>query len=399
MGKLGRLPIVLLLAANALGCGSGVTVHDQPVRFMTETLPGGLVQVTNSGVPAWTPETAWRLVEDLRLGTAEGGGPEQFAFIAAALADSLGMIYILEALSQTVRVFHPDGRFSHSFGGSGRGPGEFVAASHLSFGPGDTIWVHDPDVGRRYSAFDCAGNLLTSHRRTVLGPPIVARHGPDGRFIDWGMAFPDEGPNVVAGARRVAHPIRLGPDFEVADSLPPLEFQAEMITTEIGSFPQVYFSENLVAFQDIEASIWFARTREYRIFRRDLEGDTTLVFTLPAEPAPVTPADHDEIRANYRARPDLLQAYLDALPRTKPVIRRIVGDDAGHIYVVPELAGVPAGTALDVFRDTGEYLGRLPLPVPIHITRPVIFATRDHLYYVVADEFDLPYLARFRIER
>jgi hypothetical protein len=89
------------------------------------------------------------------------------------------------------------------------------------------------------------------------------------------------------------------------------------------------------------------------------------------------------------------------MPRTKPVIRGVFGDNAGHVYVVPELAGVRAGTVLDVFRDTGEYLGRMDLPVAMHVPRsgPLASATRDHLYYLVADEFDVPRLSRFRIIR
>ena len=92
---------------------------------------------------------------------------------------------------------------------------------------------------------------------------------------------------------------------------------------------------------------------------------------------------------------------MEGMPRTKPVIRGVFGDDAGHVYVVPELAGVRAGTVLDVFRDTGEYLGRMDLPVAMHVppSGPLASATRNHLYYVVADEFDVPRLSRFRITR
>lgn len=387
-----RYLISFSLALVLIGCGSSA-----PVSFRTETLPNGTLLVTNSGLPTWGPDSTWRLVEELRLGTADGDGPEQFGAIADLLVDSNGRIYILDGLAQEVRVFEPDGTFSHSLGGPGRGPGEFALATKMSLGPGDTLWIHDPQLGRRYSAFDPAGDFLTSYERRVQGPSGAARHGPDAHFIDWTIEFPDEAPNIVAGARQLYHPVRLGPGFEVRDTFPPLAFHSEMITTPELAFPQLYFAERLLIHQDAEANIWFAESRDYQIYRRTLEGDTTLIFTLPAEPAPVTTADRAEIRANYRSRPDLLKAYLDALPETKPVIREIFGDDAGHIYVVPELAGVPAGSVLDLFRDSGQYLGRIPLPVPMQMAHPVIFATATHLYYLVEDELDIPRLARFEI--
>jgi dienelactone hydrolase len=147
--------------------------------------------------------------------------------------------------------------------------------------------------------------------------------------------------------------------------------------------------------------MWFAHSRDYRVFRRELEGDTTLVFSLPAVAADVTAEDRQAVRERFSSRPEAAAGYLESLASTKPVVRGLFTDDAGHVYVVPELVDVPAGTALDVFRDTGEYLGRLELPVAMHVpaSGPLAAATRDHLYYLVADELDVPRLTRLRIVR
>ncbi len=126
-----------------------------------------------------------------------------------------------------------------------------------------------------------------------------------------------------------------------------------------------------------------------------------MVFSLPAVPAEVTEEDREAVRERFNSGPEMAARYLEGMSRTKPIIRGVFSDDAGHVYVVPELAGVPAGTVLDVFRDTGEYLGRMDLPVPMHLPGSGLLAsaTRDHLYYVVADELDVPRLSRFRIIR
>jgi hypothetical protein len=68
------------------------------------------------------------LVEDLRIGSADGPLEEQFGDIWGVLPDATGRIYILDGQAQEVRVFEPDGRFSHSIGRRGEGPGEMTSA-------------------------------------------------------------------------------------------------------------------------------------------------------------------------------------------------------------------------------------------------------------------------------
>lgn len=389
--------IVPVLALFAAGCH-----QSSDGRSQAEVLPSGLVRVTNSGEPGWTSETAWRLEEDLRLGNVGGEGPEQFSRIGAILADSEGYIYVLDLFSQEIRVFQPDGTFSHVVGGRGEGPGEFRDASAMMIGPGDTLWVIDPHRLSRYSAFDRNGGFLRSHTRRIQGYAFDGGFTPEGRLIDWGLTFPDEGPDVVAGARIVYRPMVLSADFEKIDSLPSLEFTQQMVAG--GTLPQLYFAERLVAYQDRRGSLWFARSGEYRIFRRSLEGDTTVVLSLAVEPAPVQETDRMEVKTRFRDRPELADAYLEGLPATKPVIHRIFGDGAGHVFVVPEIAGFAAGTVLDVFREDGEYLGRTNLPTPIGRVGPFrslapVYAAGDYIYCVVADENDVHYLSRLKIRR
>ena len=78
---------------------------------------------------------------------------------------------------------------------------------------------------------------------------------------------------------------------------------------------------------------------------------------------------------------------------------RLRTDNAGHLYVIPQEPGVPEGTALDVFQDSGEYLGRIALPETIESSFPAPYFSRDHVFAVVYDEFDVPYVVRWRIVR
>ena len=77
-------------------------------------------------------------------------------------------------------------------------------------------------------------------------------------------------------------------------------------------------------------------------------------------PAAVDEADRDEVRAPFERRPNpaLMGDYLRALPENKPVIAGLFVDGAGHVFVVPETSRGDAGTAIDVFREDGVFLGR-----------------------------------------
>lgn len=389
--------LALLLLASCGGSPGGGDSR-AAANYQTEPLPGGGLRVTNTGAPSWTPETAWTLERDLTLGTPDGDGPDVFGLITSFRVAPDGTIYVLDYMSQEVRVFTPAGEFSHSIGRKGSGPGEFTAAGDLHIAPDGRVLVPDLRTAR-YSLFGRDGTFLASHPRRVRGSAPLGGFTPEGRYIDWGTAFPDEGPDVVAGPTIVFEPTRLSADFAEADSLPPLEFATEMIAD--GTRPQIFFAGRLMGHQDRAGRVWFVHSRQYQVFRRTLDGDTTLVFTLPARPAAVTDDDREAVRERFSARPQAAAGYLESLSSTKPVVRGLFTDDAGHVYVVPELAGVPAGSVVDVFRDTGEYLGRIELPVAMHVPPSGLLATatRDHLYYLIVDALDVPRLARFSIVR
>jgi len=155
----------------------------------------------------------------------------------------------------------------------------------------------------------------------------------------------------------------------------------------------------LSVYQDRAGAVWFAHQRQYVIRRRTLEGDTTLVFSVPASPASVTDEERDEAMRAQADFPRDLKVAREDIPEFKPIVRRIFGDNAGHVYVIPELDGAPAGSVVDAFTTDGLYLGRMAAPDRIRLPLPAPHATRDHLYVIVTDEFDVPYVSRLRIVR
>lgn len=382
------LGLVLLVAGCTLG-------QRDAVPAMTVDTVGTRIEVSNTGTPAWTAETAWRFEEDLRLGTAmaTGDAAEQFGSIRSVASDSQGRIFVLDGMVEQIRVFEPTGAYSHSIGGRGRGPGEFSGASELDIGRGDTLTVLDDGL-MRFSVFAPDGTLVANHRRDIVGTGAPLRSSlNDGGYLDWALAFPDG----RLGARVLLYPVRYAPGLERADTFPPIEVVQRMVSG--GRMPLLDFGGFPVASADRTGSVWFAHSQEYRVFRRGLEGDTTLAFRLPTEAAPLGEPEREYVRRRWSHRPDLLAEQLEALPETKPIIYGIVPDNDGHVLVFVDVAGEEAGTVLDVFSESGEYLGRVKLPVPVPLRPggpPVVHATRDYLYAVVEDEMEVPYVLRLR---
>lgn len=383
--------LLLLLAA---GCGNVGDGTSEAVRD-----GAGPMVVRNTGGPTWSPGTAWRLREDLRLGSAgtEGeAGPDEFGHIAAVVSDSRGRIYVLESMAQEIRVFDSTGVFLQTIGRRGRGPGEFSMAWALSIGPGDTLTVLD-DGAMRYSIFAPDGTFIQSHRRTIVGYGSPRRGLlRDGSYIDWLQASPDG----RLGRRMFFYPVRYSPGFERVDTFPPFEYTRDMVSN--GRTLLFDFGGFVVAAVGAEGGIWFADSREYRVYRRELAGDTTLVFSLPATAVPLGEPERAYVRNRWAHRPEIRAEQLEALPDVMPIVYGIVPDDAGHVFVFADVAGAPRGTVVDVFRDSGEYLGRMTLPVPIPLQpsrSPIVHVTRDHMYVVVRDELDVPFVLRLKIVR
>ena len=132
-----RWVIVVLVAS---GCRAQDSQVGEVATALVDTLEAGRIRVVNAG-PEWTEADGWTAEEDLRIGTLEGEGPDQFGQVAALKVDAQGRIYVLDYLSQDIRVFEADGSHSHTIGGPGEGPGEFMRAAGLNWHPDGNLWV------------------------------------------------------------------------------------------------------------------------------------------------------------------------------------------------------------------------------------------------------------------
>lgn len=399
MLRIKRLALTFLLIGPASGCGE--PSDSAPAGLSFDTLANGAVHVRNGLEGLWAAQgrEPWRLVEDLRIGTLEGTGPEVFGAVSSVFSDEMGRIWVMDSQAQELRQFAPDGTFVRTVGGPGEGPGEFGNNPCADRGPDGEIWV---ESGRRWQRFDSAGTLLGGQPSTgtlqcgirtwrgaqfigvrvvfnsetgdFTSTMVVHDRGPDGDLVPGptyptpelreGETFewrrPDGRPFITLGvpfAHRPGHPLRGGGDFWV---------------TQGGG--------------------------EYRVQRQTVEGDTLRIVERIFEPVPVPPALRDSAIAGLdhveRGFPDDFDA--ERVPTVFPPFEGTEVARDGTMWIRRRVEG--GAHAFDVFNGEGIYLGLVHQPVGLGGMR-ISDITGDHIYGSITDLLGVYYVVRLRIER
>jgi hypothetical protein len=80
----------------AAGCGPATVDAASRWSGSIDTLENGAVMISNPADGVWAENDAWRVVEELRIGTLEGDGPDLFGRISDLAVDGVGRMYLFE---------------------------------------------------------------------------------------------------------------------------------------------------------------------------------------------------------------------------------------------------------------------------------------------------------------
>ena len=393
----------LLAVAWVALVGCGDTGSRSNWTTVQDTLPSGTVRLTN--VPAADVSPTWTLVEELRVGSLEGPGPDAFGYLKGLVALDGGGFAILDSQVQELRVFGADGAHIATLGRKGQGPGEFVDANGLMLGPNGRLWVPDARNGRM-SVFDPEDGFIESF-------PFA-----DGYYgWVWNGAMVD-GSRIhrpwSGGNREQLRIYDL--TMTLVDSLPlpsdHLQDEEYDPESQPGSFYQeldggymmygIPFFPAVVRYIDSHGAVWSTRAGdpEYRITRWEPGGDTTLMVETrrPAVPVPAVERDSviDAMRQMLSDAGASREWDWSRVPTVKPAVEAVFESVEGNLWVrTPEVGG---GVLFDVYSGEGGYLGTASLGPGLSFSDQVPPVVRGELaWLVVTDELDVPYVVRARI--
>ena len=389
-------PVLAALLVAASACGDRAP-SDPSAEIQIDTLPNGVIHVSNPAQGLWAPGEEWRLVEELRIGSVEGDGPEVFGGTIPDLeVDGMGRIWVADSQSREVRIFGPDGEHIRTLGGEGEGPGEFRSLSRIVEGADGTFSVVDPSLAR-HTVFDSSGALV----ETRSGERGGSLPGPLGGVDREGRVF--EAFSELDGEGVVEYLIRSDGGLTPVDTFP-LPFRQDLLTRisqpGTGFFgAPVLYGHRRVSAVTADHHVWTAYTDAFRLAHLTPEGDTLRIVEKAWIPEPL-PGELrtilDEGFSNLEE--EQITAYAETLPEERAPFREFRVDDEGRLWIPPHGDFFTSPwDRFHVFDAEGRYLGVAEADPPLSGGGPVRFRG-GRAYAIVLDELDVPYVVRYRIE-
>jgi hypothetical protein len=388
-GFLGVMPLLL-------GCGQQSGSAGGGWVGQIDTLADGRVLVRNDEGAIWPEGVGWQVVEEVRIGTVDGEGPESFGDIRSFAVDDRGRFWVLDGQASELRVFDRDGGYLRTVGRAGSGPGEFRYPVHVDLSPAGQIWVMDPG-NARISVFDTAGSYIESIRAPRASTVLPWPGGCAGNGIY-------HSPLVRFRPTFRMELVRHDRAFAPLDTIPvpgdPIERQEFSIVVDgrVVEDEPVPFQGTLAWRLSGSGTLWALLTDQYRLFEISPDGDTLRVVTKSFSAVPVS--DEERAEALEDLRPFMERGGKvdhSRIPRHKPAVSSFFLGADGHIWVVKVEPDQMGRQAFDVFDPTGRYLGAVVVPFQLR-RYPSPFVRDGLLYGVIRDELDVEHVVRARVK-
>jgi len=162
--------VIAAAACSALACSPGTLGDNSDDTWVgTITTEGNVTTVVNESGLLWGgPAT---LVEDLRIGVAEGEAPYMFGHISSVFATA-DEIYVADMSVPAVRDYAREGTYLRNIGRPGQGPGAYGEINAVSVLPDGRVVVRD-FACRISTRSDRGRGGRNGNRRTALAGCMI----------------------------------------------------------------------------------------------------------------------------------------------------------------------------------------------------------------------------------
>ena len=347
----------------------------------------GVKVIKNPGEPLYG-EITFELEEDFSIGNEED---ENYMFYRASLGeiDSDGNILVLDRGDIRIKKYDKNGKFMHSIGRQGQGPGEFERPSTLYLDSDDNIYV--VDSGRKVHIFNKNGEFKNSITLT--------------RSITRGFGIIKQGSLIAQTLSRGKSKSDMFMDFDSFFNIDLISQEGITIKT-VASFrwetpamikigrgftgPNNYCTPILCLCPINEDLAIYGYSSDYSLFAINSKGETVYIVKKDEPPQPVTKAEKNKVidrrmkrqKENERMPKISRSKWASALkfPKHKPFYRTIIKDDKDRIYVRRfEFPFDRSDIAdFDMFNKEGYFLYKVKIPISYPVIKNGCIYTTEY---------------------
>jgi len=339
------------ILAACSGSPEGMVVVDEVLHVMNTTEP-------------LMPDLPVSIELQSVIGVAEGPEEQMLGSVIGIEVDDEGRIYVLEFRTQRVRVYSPDGSFSHTIGQEGQGPGELasVRLEGMRLDGEGNLWI--ADHGRlQYTIFTPAGDYL---RDIGIGRtlPIFFETSGDG-FIGVMQRM------TIISEREMEQQFYLNRFSPNGDSL------SSMVSSSITIDPMRMDTRSLaraepVIVTDGEDRVWqtFRRHDEYTISVFQLDGAVDRIVEKEFDQIRKADVELEEERQLYQRMVERLQRETGGMPPgfqapeidpLKTTLLSLSRDPTGYIWAQVNISDSAATNTFDLFDMDGRFVTRFTI--------------------------------------
>jgi hypothetical protein len=332
------------------------------------------VEVRNPKQPI-LKEGALRFIEELTIGTAEGGLGSVFSMIPprGIDVDDQGRIYVVDAKDCVVRVFDASGGYFYSFAKKGQGPGELQGPWQIILSANEEVIIEEL-LTRRLNHYTLEGVF---RKATSLVDAWIADVVLDSLGNIYGKRFRNEN-----NTDRIISVHKYGPDLRAGRQIHSTSVPLQPPNPFLGGVHCAITPDDCLVCTD---------PRRYELSVYSEDGVKIRLITRDFDPVEVTKEEIEERlkgQVSYGGPPLTAKNF----PKYYPPIYGIHIDDQGRIFIATwEMTPDRKGQRYDVFDKNGRFLAQAILRF-----RPSVWKN-GRVYGSVEDENGYPFVKRYRV--